>query len=56
MPTPEQIKRLQLTAEKVGRYTTAVDVWAVGILCYECLTGGPTATNVPFVMHDVHRE
>ena len=39
MPTPEQIKKLQLTPEQVGRYDRSVDVWAIGVLVFECLTG-----------------
>ena len=39
MPTPDQIKKLRLTQEQVGRYDRSVDVWAVGVLAFECLTG-----------------
>jgi serine/threonine protein kinase len=39
MPTPFQIKTKRLTQEQVGQYDRSVDVWAVGVLAFECLTG-----------------
>jgi len=41
MPTPDQIKKLHLTPEQVGRDDRSVDVWAVGVLVFECLAGSP---------------
>ena len=39
MPSSDAIRKLELSPAQIGRYTEAVDVWAVGILCFECLSG-----------------
>lgn len=45
MPSSDAIRDQELSPAQIGRYTEAVDVWAVGILCFECLSGGLHASD-----------